>query len=185
MRIAGLRNKTQSARVPIVISIAALFLVACLAQAGCGYRFSDSSQGLLKGVRTLDIEFSLNRSRQPGLEGPVNQALKRRFLMDGTIQPASAAAADATLRSSVIAYRETPLAYRSGEVIRQYKAEVELEVELISKGEVLFRQRFVRHRLFSSTGGILLELDINRKKAVDLVAADLADAAYVQLREAF
>ncbi len=164
---------------------AIVILVFFTAFSGCGYNFTGSSKGALQGVTTLAIEFPLNRSARPGLEGPINKALKRRFLEDGSIKPAPPGAADALLRSSIISYREEPFAYRSGGVINQYKAEVELEVELISDDLVLLRRSFLRHRLFSAAGERLLDLDVNRKAAVERIAADLAGDVYVGLQEAF
>ena len=162
-----------------------LIVIVVFAISGCGYRFTGSSKGLLTDVRTLAIEFPMNRTGRPQVEGPVNEALKRRFLEDGSISPAASASADAVLRSSVIAYREEPFTYRTGSVILQYRIEMEIEIELIVDEEVLIRQRFVRHRLCEASPERLLDFDVNRQVAVERIAADLAWDAYVQLQEAF
>ncbi len=162
-----------------------MIVVAIVMISGCGYKFTGSSKGLLADVRTLAIEFPTNRTVRPQLEGPVNEALKRRFLEDGSISPAASASADAVLRSAVISYREDPFTYRSGSVILQYKIEMEIEVELLADEEVLIRQRFVRHRLCEASPERLLDFDVNRQAAVERIAADLAWDVYVQLQEAF
>jgi len=171
--------------ISLLFKLVIAFMLTGLFLFGCGYKFTGDSMGALQGVNTLAIEFPLNRSSQAGLEGPVNEALNRRFIEDGSVQVVLPEKADALLRSSITDYSETPFSYRKEGIIKEYKSQVKLEFELIVNQEVRVRQQIIRHRLFITSPSRLLEHDFARNKAFEQIAADLAEEVYIQLMESF
>ena len=163
----------------------AAIILAGLFISGCGYKFTGDSLGALQGINTLAIEFPLNRSSQAGLEGPVNEALKRKFLEDGRFSIVYPEKADALIRSTILDYSESPFSYRKKGEIKEFKSQVKLEFELIVNQEIKVRQKITRHRLFATSPSRLLEHDLAKKKAFEQIAADLAEEVYLQLMESF
>ena len=91
------------------------------------------------------------------------------------------------MKSAITSFTEEPYSYRRGNLITEYKAEIEIEVELIVNGEIKLRKKMKRHRLFTatSTAAQMMQFDHNRKTAIDKIAIDLAEDVYTQVTESF
>jgi len=61
----------------------ALAVTVCLAALGCGYHFTASGAGFPQGIHKVFAPVIVNRTTEPGLEGPFTEALREQLARGG------------------------------------------------------------------------------------------------------
>jgi hypothetical protein len=64
---------------------AALVGLACLAQAGCGYRFTAGGPAFPQGIHKVFAPVIVNRTTEPALEGVFTEALREQLARSGRL----------------------------------------------------------------------------------------------------
>lgn len=120
-------------RAPILL-LCALLGLALLA--GCGYKFAGSAGNRLDSNHLLWVAFIANDTVSPS-----GQTVLRRALLDeahalrGIAPAGSAAAADLLVSGALRSYGTTVVSYSALDRAREFRLNIEVELELKRKGE--------------------------------------------------
>lgn len=164
----------------------ALFVVlACTSLLACGYRFPEA-RGLGPGLDRIQIQPFENRSREPGIERVLAEALVEEFTRRGQLVPVYT---DGGLRlGGVIQEAEVqPTAFSSVSLALEYEFRIEVDLDLTRGDEetplweayrVALRERFLE----SPEPGVHFS---NKEEALQRMAAELAGRVHDALFQTF
>lgn len=156
--------------------LAGVLLAALAAVGGCGYSLRPSLPPHIKSVHIPVLE---NRTREPGIEDFITQAVTQAFVTSGRVRIAeSAERADAVLEGAIVGYSLTSLAFDRGANVTQYRLEIALALTLRDrvKNTVVWRHDRIEERAdFPVAGQVTLTL-AREEAAVKQAAVDIGRA---------
>jgi hypothetical protein len=136
-----------------------LALVLCLAAGCAGYRLGPTN-GDTAGARSIQVNFFQNKTLEPRLSAPVNQALRKAIQQDGTYRLNTREDGDLVVNGEITRFDRSGVSFQPTDVITVRDYELSLTARVI-----------VTER---STGRVVLDLGSAERQALPLIAEDLA-----------
>ena len=110
-----------------------ILVVSAVLISGCGYAIHS---GVSTKIATINITTFENGTFEHGLEVELSEALRKEFIVDGTLSVVDASSADVLLSGEVIEYVREPYTYGADETeVEQYRVRVKANVSLREAGE--------------------------------------------------
>jgi hypothetical protein len=155
--------------------------------AGCGYHFIGQESGVLSGIHSIAIPYFVNKSFEPGLERYVTEALVDEFVKSKFIAVADEAVADAVIRGRIDEFSESVISYDRDDRALEYRTRISMEVTLERKdtAEILWRTKGLYHFEEYSVAADIAETEANKKIALKMTAAELAERIHDSIIEGF
>ncbi len=157
----------------------------CLA--GCGYHFIGQESGALSGIHTIAVPYFVNKSFEPGLERYVTEALVDEFVKSKFVRVVDESEADAVLRGRIDEFSESVISYDRDDRALEYRTRVSLDITLERKdtAEVLWRNKGLYHFEEYTVSSDLATTEANKKIALQMTAAELAERIHDSIIEGF
>ena len=146
-----------------------------LLAAGCGYRLA-GSQGVAGGApRDLWIAPVVDEGGEPLFGALLAQALARQVTDRGDVAVARRGEATADLAVRVEWVSESGVAYRAGDLVREYELAASVTATLTGPGgEPIWKSRGIRAAREFRAGATVEETEANKDQARSLLTRDLA-----------
>lgn len=160
--------------------------VLLLLALSCGYRPATVGDHLPPAARTISIEPFHNRTRERGLEIPLQRALEEEFRRRGPLAVVDDGSGDLVLAGTIRRFSSPPVAFGTGDEAVRFRGTLQISVRLLerSSGRVLFRVRSLQESLdFVGTPGVLVTTSPRFRQGT-LDDRDLVTMTNVQLVEA-
>lgn len=111
--------------------------VICGCGSGCGYRVGSL---LPKDIKTVAIPVFVNSTAEPELETIVTNGIIQETIYDGTLKIEEEEDADTLLLGEIIDYRREPLRFTEGEVTREYRLVIAVQVAFkdLKRNEIMW-----------------------------------------------
>lgn len=121
---------------------AAVFACVLIAVTACGYTTQSS---LDPSYRTIYVAPFENQSRAYGLQAPLTNAVRRKFIMDGRLRVVEQGQADLVLEGIILNYALRGLTFDENDEVTQFLALVTAGARLTdaTTGEVLWQERLL------------------------------------------
>lgn len=152
-----------------------LFFYIFLITSGCGYRFSGSREDspFPPTLKTLSVDSAVNNTVVTGIETELTNDLRREYSLGASMKLVPDGA-DATLKTSIISYEDTPSAYRADgkELTRIGVLKVHTLLEKNQDKQKLWKKDFAASYTYTVTDSIAGTLS-NRRKAISQMIRDL------------
>ncbi|MCI0546424.1 MAG: penicillin-binding protein activator LpoB [Candidatus Rokubacteria bacterium] len=118
---------------------AGLLLLGGLVAAGCGYSLSGS---LPPHIKTVAVPVLKNTTQQPGIEGPITNAIANALTQSGRVRVVDVGSADAVLEGEIIGYQVTNLAVDRNLAAREFSVQVTVNIRFrdLVRNELLWRE---------------------------------------------
>jgi len=155
--------------------------------AGCGYHFIGQESGVLAGIDSIAIPYFANKSFEPGLERYMTEALVDEFVKSKFISVVDEARADAVIRGRIEEFSESVISYDRDDRALEYRTRVALDITLERKdtAEILWRNKGLYHFEEYSVAAEIAETEANKKIALKMTAAELAERIHDSIIEGF
>lgn len=168
---------------PIKILILALALPSLLL--GCGYKLMGRGGPFPNSLTSVTISPLENKTKEPNLTSIFTSALRREFIRRCEVAVKSEGA-DATLKGGISSVRITSLAYDQEGRAREYQISILLDLELVRpSGEIIWQGKGIEGSWHYLASADVMVYEGNKERAIQKIAADLAERAYIMIRERF
>jgi outer membrane lipopolysaccharide assembly protein LptE/RlpB len=166
---------------------AAIIIILALGLGGCGYHFIGQESGALSGIHSIAIPYFVNKSFEPGLERYVTEALVDEFVKSKFVKVVDEAAADAVIQGRIDEFSETVISYDRDDRALEYRTRVSLDITLERKdtAEVLWRNKGLYHFEEYTVSSDIATTEANKKIALQMTAAELAERIHDSIIEGF
>jgi hypothetical protein len=153
---------------------AVVAILAAAALCGCaGYRLGPTN-GMTAGAKSIEVKSFVNRTMEPRLIEPLNQALRRNLQQDGTYRLCTSDGADVVVTGVITTYNRDALSFLPNDVVavRDYNLFITAEVKAVDRvsGKVLVNKKVVGRTLIR----VGSDLTSAERQAAPLLAEDLA-----------
>lgn len=153
-----------------------VIILFCLAQAsGCGYRFGGSrtDSTFPANLKTLSVNSVVNNTVITGIETELTNELRREYSLGSTMKLLPDGA-DASLKTSIVSYEDTPSAYRADgkELTRIGVLKVQADLQRNQDRQTLWKKDFAASYTYTVTDSIPGTLS-NRRKAISQMIRDM------------
>ena len=166
----------------LLISLTVLLL------AGCGYRFGPGGENISPEIRTIFIDPLGNNTSEANVENFFRNALIVRFQTSPRFKLAeSASQADARLRGAISTLSTGHLSYSSADIAREDRvtAVLDLVFETRDKEVIWSNKNFSWYTDYLVDQNNPGSSDLNRKAALQKLAADSADRIFRAIMSGF
>lgn len=137
----------------LVLPVCSIAMICVLS--GCGYTTQSLLPSEFKSIYVDNFKNSINvsaeqsnirmyRGYRPGMEVDLTKAVRDKFLFDGNLKVANAAAdANLVLKSELIDYRREPLIYDVHQNVQQYRIKliISMRLEDAKTGKTIWEER--------------------------------------------
>jgi outer membrane lipopolysaccharide assembly protein LptE/RlpB len=167
--------------------VAATVAIVMFGLTGCGYHFIGQESGVLSGIHSIAVPYFVNKSFEPGLERFVTEALVDEFVKSKFVKVVDESAADAVLRGRIDEFSESVISYDRDDRALEYRTRVVLDIALERKdtAEVLWRNKGLYHFEEYSVSSDIATTEANKKIALQMTAAELAERIHDSIIEGF
>jgi hypothetical protein len=107
-----------------------LALVLCLAAGCAGYRLGPTN-GDTAGARSIQVNFFQNKTLEPRLSAPVNQALRKAIQQDGTYRLNTREDGDLVVNGEITRFDRSGVSFQPTDVITVRDYELSLTARVI------------------------------------------------------
>ena len=164
-------------------------LLAMVLMVGCGYHFSPGGEHIDEGIRTVYVDSFANRTSEVNIEVILRNAFIERLRKSSRFRLADRREdADAILRGSVSNLSVTHLSYSTSDLAREDRVTLTMELVFEEKKDrkvIWSNPSFSWYSDFAVVQADTLKTELNKKNALDKLAADLADRAYRMIMSGF
>jgi outer membrane lipopolysaccharide assembly protein LptE/RlpB len=166
---------------------AATIVILVVSLAGCGYHFIGQESGVLSGIHSIAIPYFVNKSFEPGLERYVTEALVDEFVKSKFIKVVDEAAADAVIRGRIEEFSESVISFDKDDRALEYRTRISLDITLERKdtAEILWRNKGLYHFEEYTVSSDIATTEANKKIALKMTAAELAERIHDSIIEGF
>ena len=167
--------------------VAATVAIVMFGLTGCGYHFIGQESGVLSGIHSIAVPYFVNKSFEPGLERFVTEALVDEFVKSKFVKVVDESAADAVLRGRIDEFSESVISYDRDDRALEYRTRVVLDIALERKdtAEVLWRNKGLYHFEEYSVSSDIATTEANKKIALQMTAAELAERIHDSIIDGF
>ncbi|MBI4746436.1 MAG: LptE family protein [Deltaproteobacteria bacterium] len=166
--------------------------ISLLALSACGYHLAGTVSSLPPDVKKIAIPLFSNKTLRPDIENQFTNALLDEFAKGKKVVVVGENVADAVVKGIITSFENTPISYKGGDVIQEYRVTVRLEVSLIKKADesVIWKDKNISyfsdyktaHDIAIAAANIA---EANRDAAIRKIAVDVARQLYSNILEGF
>jgi outer membrane lipopolysaccharide assembly protein LptE/RlpB len=168
-------------------SFAYAILLGGVLLSGCGYHVIGQGNEALSGIHCIAIPYFANKSYEAGLERYVTEALVDEFVKSRMYSIVPEKDADAVLRGTIEAFKETAIAYDKDNYALEYRASLKLDATLEMKdtGDILWRTKELHHFEDYRVAPEIAATEANKNQAIGLIAREVATRMHDSIVEGF
>lgn len=162
--------------------------ISFLTLSGCGYHLAGTGSSLPPDVEKIAIPQFSNRTLRPDIENQFTNALLDEFVKGKKVVIVDESEADAVVRGIITGFSTTPLSYKGGDIVQEYRVTVTLEVSLIKKSDesVIWKDKNVSYFTEYRYDPVSVAIsEANRDTAVRKIATDVSRQLYSNILEGF
>jgi hypothetical protein len=160
---------------------------ALLCFTSCGYRFGGQEIGpaFLSDTKTVVIESAENKTSVTGIETELTNDLRTEFALGTRLKPVRSDG-DSVLRTTVVAYEDTPSTYRADgkELTRIGTLKITCVLERTDTKKVLWKRDIHASDTYDVTDTIAGTLS-NRRRAISRMMKDLVPRIHRSMYDSF
>ena len=163
-----------------------LFLICIILS--CGYRFTPGGENIKPEIQKVYIDNIANNTSEANIENIFRNAFNDRFRTTSRFKLAeNQGSSDAVLKSSIINLSTSHLSYSSGNVAKEDRVTVTLDVVFEeSNHKVIWANKgFVWYEDYLIDQNNPAVTDANRRAAIQKLAVDTADRIYRAIMSGF
>lgn len=163
------------------------FAILLLALSGCGYHLAGTGSSLPPDVKNIAIPQFSNKTLRPDIENQFTNALLDEFVKGKKVAVVEESGADAVVKGVITGFETTPISFKGGDIIQEYRVTVTLEVSLIKKSDesVIWRDKNVSYFTEYKNDPDVAISEANRDTAIKKIASDVARQLYSNILEGF
>lgn len=168
-----------------VITCVAAFYI--LLFCGCGYHLAGTASSLPADVRRIAIPLFSNKTLRPDIENQFTNALLNEFVKGKKVDVVEGDRADAVVHGVITSFETTPISFKSGDVVQEYRVTVRLEVSLVRSSDesVLWKDKNITYFTEYKNDPDIAVSEANRDEAVRKIAVDVSKQLYSNILEGF
>lgn len=153
----------------------------------CGYHLAGTVSSLPPDVKKIAIPQFSNKTLRPDIENQFTNALLDEFAKGKKVEVVGENDADAVVRGVITSFENTPISYKGGDVIQEYRVTVRLEVSLTKKADesVIWKDKNISYFSEYKNDPDVAIAEANRDAAVRKIAVDIARQLYSNILEGF
>jgi len=156
---------------------------------GCGYRFSETSDGSAfpPDVRRIYIELISNATYEPFIENRVTEALVSEFARSGRfVLTEDRSSADAVLSGRITSYTSRAVSFDRDDKIAEYRSEMRVSalVRRNDDGRVLWKGEGAWTEEYPASSDRMRQED-NESVAIGIVSDRIAEQIYYHVMSGF
>lgn len=160
-------------------------LLGALLLSGCAYSLGEARPSMMRGIQTLAVPVSQNKTLEPNVEGLLADTIVKELQTDGTYSINYERNADATVYTTLVQVNRRPARSLRGNVLATSEFEllttVEYEVMENSTGKELMKGQITGLTSFFVTA----DLQTDEQQALPLAFSDAAVKLASRLSEGF
>ena len=160
-------------------------LLGALLLSGCAYSLGEARPSMMRGIQTLAVPVSQNKTLEPNVEGLLADTIVKELQTDGTYSINYERNADATVYTTLVQVNRRPARSLRGNVLATSEFEllttVEYEVMENSTGKELMKGQVTGLTSFFVTA----DLQTDEQQALPLAFSDAAVKLASRLSEGF
>jgi outer membrane lipopolysaccharide assembly protein LptE/RlpB len=168
----------------VTLFIAIILFSATL---GCGYHIMGKGGEFSEGITSVAIIPLENKTMEPNLTSIFTSALRREFIFRREVEVVAEEKAQATLQGSVTSENIVSTAYdQEGRAI-EYDITITLDLRFIRRGNnaILWKGDKIAGTWHYQASSDVIVNEGNKNKAIQKIAADLAERIYIMIKERF
>ncbi len=166
---------------------ATLIIILSFLSSGCGYHLAGTANPMLDDYSSIAIPYFKNKSFEAEAVSIFTHAVVNEFIESKRLRVVTIDKADLVLYGTVIKLNEESIGYSSEDKALEYRvwSTLELSLEEKSTGKVLWERADLSHdeEYFSGIGVTISEAD--KKRAMVLLAEDLAERIHDSIVQGF
>jgi outer membrane lipopolysaccharide assembly protein LptE/RlpB len=154
---------------------------------GCGYHIMGKGGEFPEGITSVAIIPLENKSKEPNLTSIFTSALRREFIFRREVEVVTEEKAQATLQGSVTSEDTVSTAYDQQGRASEYDITITLDLRFIRRGNnaVLWKGDKIAGTWHYKASSDVIVNEGNKDKAIQKIAADLAEKIYIMIKERF
>ncbi|MEK6725110.1 MAG: LPS assembly lipoprotein LptE [Deltaproteobacteria bacterium] len=162
-------------------------LICALTLPACGYHLAGTVSSLPPDVKKIAIPQFSNKTLRPDIENQFTNALLDEFAKGKKVEVVGESDADAVVKGIITSFENTPISYKGGDVIQEYRVTVRLEVSLTKKADesVIWKDKNISYFSEYKSDPDVAIAEANRDAAVRKIAVDVARQLYSNILEGF
>ncbi len=193
-----MRTERIKARTCAVVLLGLLFFSWVVVSAGCGYRLRGTEKPLGLDIQSLAIPLMESSSSDPGFEGWFTRIIREEFASHTRIPLVQEHEASAVLVGKIYEIRTTPHAYKTTEeevkgetttyaVTNRRWLKVRMDVKLVDRatGQTIWRDADMEEKASFRVTSDPLQNRFSERRAIEQIAARMAERMYAQTMERF
>jgi len=155
--------------------------------AGCGYHLAGSVSSLPSDIKKIAIPQFSNKTLRPDIENQFTNALLDEFSKGKKVEVVGESLADAVVKGVITSFDNSPISFKSGDVIQEYRVTVGLEVSLIERADesVIWKDKNISYFSEYKNDPDAAIAEANRDAAIKKIAGDVARQLYSNILEGF
>lgn len=158
---------------------------AALALGGCAYQLGDARPSMMRGITTISVPVSKNKTLEPNVEGLLADTIVKELQTDGTYKTGYTDRADAILYTTLESVQRRPARRVRGNVLAtsEYEFTTNISYEVIDRatGKQLLQGTVVGRTSFFLTA----DMQTDEIQALPLAFSDAAVKLASRLSEGF
>lgn len=168
-------------------TLTASIVLCWLSLPSCGYHFIGQRSGMLADINAIAIPYFENKSFEVGLERYVTEALVDEFVKSKILAVIDEAAADAVIRGHIEELSESVISYDKDDRALEYRTRITLDITLERRdtGEIIWQTKGLSHFEEYRVASEIAATEANKKIALQMAAAELAERIHDSIIEGF
>lgn len=174
-----------------ICRVATLIIILFFLFSGCGYRLASMVNPMLDNYDSIAIPYFENKTFEAEAVTIFTYAVVNEFVESKRLKVENIDKADLVLYGKIIKLNERSIGYSRDDKAREYRiwATLELSLEEKSTGKVLWKRNKLTHdNEYLSADlrtGEITETDASKRKALVLLAEDLAERIHDSIVQGF
>ena len=162
-------------------------LACALTFSACGYHLAGTVSSLPPDVKKIAIPQFSNKTLRPDIENQFTNSLLDEFAKGKKVEVVGENDADAVVKGVITSFENTPISYKGGDVIQEYRVTVRLEVSLTKKADesVIWKDKNISYFSEYKNDPDVAIAEANRDAAIRKIAVDIARQLYSNILEGF
>jgi hypothetical protein len=166
---------------------ATLIIILFFLLSGCGYRLASTVNPMLDNYDSIAIPYFENKTFEAEAVTIFTYAVVNEFIEGKRLKVEGIDKADLVLYGTVKELNEQSIGYSSDDKAREYRilATLELSLEEKSTGKVLWERNKLTHEEEYLSAEEITVIEASKRKALVLLAEDLAEQIYDSIVQGF
>jgi len=164
-----------------------ILILSIIALSACGYHLAGTVSSLPQDIKKIAIPQFSNKTLRPDIENQFTNSLLDEFAKGKKVEVVGEKDADAVVKGIITSFENTPISYKGGDVIQEYRVTVRLEVSLTKKADesVIWKDKNISYFSEYKNDPDVAIAEANRDAAIRKIAIDVARQLYSNILEGF